>query len=718
MFRYLIVASMPDRLHLPDELRRLPHAAGICVVLALLAWSPTGQSEEARRAALISAEDARGQGPQGVQPILDGLRVATIRSMAIRAIGRLERPELIRHIVPYLSDPGASGTTANALAQSLRGVASRPDRGPSDRALVDSVFRLLRDRARVEKDWAALGEIARSIGRLPYDDPRQARQADSLLSAMVTPDLDPVEAIPAMAGIAHGLYSLARARRTLGDLSPGAIDWLRSAARFVRGAESDARVRRLAWLALNAAGVADRRTVLLSSSDPDAQVRRLSVAALPNVTDSAFQRDRLAHASFDRDPMVRLEWIRVYRQMVAARDCRPLLAATRDAIHHVRLAAIDALGAPCPQRDTVIATLVGIIESGPVDVASRSGWGDSWHGRAHALTALSRVDPVTAQPLLRRDSRHPVWQVRMYVARGAAAARDTALLSTLAFDETGSVREAAIQGLSTVVGHLADLVYVRALRSPDYHVVLAAARALEGAPVVDSVRPAVLEALVRLSREERQTSRDPRLELLARLREMGDARDTTQLRQLLGDVDEAVAREAAIVMNALTGASRYTMAARRVSTAVPPPAGHVRARITMSEASGGGYFDLTLDADEAPMTVARVLLLIRQGYYNGLTFHRVVPNFVVQGGSPGMNEYVGDGPFLRDEPGLAHHERGTVGISTRGRDTGDAQWFINLVDNYRLDHEYTVFARIIGGMDVVDRMLEGDVMESVRVLPN
>jgi cyclophilin family peptidyl-prolyl cis-trans isomerase len=82
-----------------------------------------------------------------------------------------------------------------------------------------------------------------------------------------------------------------------------------------------------------------------------------------------------------------------------------------------------------------------------------------------------------------------------------------------------------------------------------------------------------------------------------------------------------------------------------------------------------------------------------------------------------MNEYVGDGPFMRDELGLSHHRRGTLGISTRGRDTGDAQWFINMVDNFRLDHEYSVFATIVSGMDVVDRILEGDVIESVRVVP-
>ena len=137
-----------------------------------------------------------------------------------------------------------------------------------------------------------------------------------------------------------------------------------------------------------------------------------------------------------------------------------------------------------------------------------------------------------------------------------------------------------------------------------------------------------------------------------------------------------------------------------------------RLRITMSR---GGIMELRLLADDAPATVARVTRLAREGYYNGLTFHRVEPTFVLQGGSPRANEYAGDGPFMRDEPGPAHN-RGTLGISTRGRDTGDAQLFVNLVDSPRLDHVFTVFAVIERGLDVADAVLEGDVMTRVELV--
>jgi cyclophilin family peptidyl-prolyl cis-trans isomerase len=134
--------------------------------------------------------------------------------------------------------------------------------------------------------------------------------------------------------------------------------------------------------------------------------------------------------------------------------------------------------------------------------------------------------------------------------------------------------------------------------------------------------------------------------------------------------------------------------------------------ITMAD---GGVVELELLPGDAPVTVWRFASLARKGYYNGLTFHRIVPNFVVQGGSPGASEYVGDARFMRDEEGLASHVRGAVGVSTRGRDTGDAQLYFDLVDLPRLDHDYTVFARVQSGMPVVDRMLEGAKIATVTV---
>jgi len=136
----------------------------------------------------------------------------------------------------------------------------------------------------------------------------------------------------------------------------------------------------------------------------------------------------------------------------------------------------------------------------------------------------------------------------------------------------------------------------------------------------------------------------------------------------------------------------------------------------MAPSSGGGRFIVQLFPSEAPATVARVLRLVRQGFYEGKVFQRVEPNFVVQGGGPDANEYVGDATFMRDELTARTHARGTVGISARGRDTGDGQWFINLVDNPLLDHEFTVFGAIREGRAAAEAILEGDRIGKIELL--
>jgi cyclophilin family peptidyl-prolyl cis-trans isomerase len=133
------------------------------------------------------------------------------------------------------------------------------------------------------------------------------------------------------------------------------------------------------------------------------------------------------------------------------------------------------------------------------------------------------------------------------------------------------------------------------------------------------------------------------------------------------------------------------------------------------ELESGKQFEAELLVDVAPLTAVRVARLARKGYYHTLTFHRVVPNFVVQGGGPAGNEYSGARDFMPDELSDVSHARGTIGISTRGRDTGDAQLFVNLRDNPRLDYDYTVFARITAGLDAVDGVQEGERIRRIVV---
>jgi cyclophilin family peptidyl-prolyl cis-trans isomerase len=301
----------------------------------------------------------------------------------------------------------------------------------------------------------------------------------------------------------------------------------------------------------------------------------------------------------------------------------------------------------------------------------------------------------------------------------AVAVKDAARLEQLAGDAEPNVRTAAIDGLRRLGSPAAARAAILALESDDYQLLRSAAIALRGvaAPDREHAIKALVIALRRVSARHTDTSRDPRVAMLERLEELLPADRVNEVAAFTGDFDRAV-REVALRIVAKGGQKpvpedlreRYPYQPSRADLAALP------ASATL-QMEGGGTVVLELLGSEAPVTVARFVQLARAGYYDGLTFHRVVPNFVIQGGSPAANEYVGINDHMRDEVGLWPHVRGAVGISTRGRDTGDAQIFIDLVDNPRLDHQYTVFAQVLNGIDVVDKILEGDVIERVEILP-
>jgi cyclophilin family peptidyl-prolyl cis-trans isomerase len=128
-----------------------------------------------------------------------------------------------------------------------------------------------------------------------------------------------------------------------------------------------------------------------------------------------------------------------------------------------------------------------------------------------------------------------------------------------------------------------------------------------------------------------------------------------------------------------------------------------------------GRIEVHLNVVEAPLASATYVALARQGFFNGLTFHRVVPGFVIQGGDPRGDGTGGPGFTLRDEVGQRPYGRGVVGIALAGKDTGGSQLFITLAPQPHLDGTYPVLGWVAEGMDVVDRIQPGDVIERVEV---
>ena len=134
------------------------------------------------------------------------------------------------------------------------------------------------------------------------------------------------------------------------------------------------------------------------------------------------------------------------------------------------------------------------------------------------------------------------------------------------------------------------------------------------------------------------------------------------------------------------------------------------ANLLTLELSNGGTVVIQMRPDLAPHHVERVQTLVRQGFYNGLTFHRVIPGFMAQGGDPtGTGEGGSKLPDLKAEFTAMPFLRGTVGAArTDQPDTANSQFFIMFVPNSSLDNKYTVFGRVISGMDAVDKIAPGE----------
>ncbi|MEK7775540.1 MAG: peptidylprolyl isomerase [Candidatus Zixiibacteriota bacterium] len=128
-----------------------------------------------------------------------------------------------------------------------------------------------------------------------------------------------------------------------------------------------------------------------------------------------------------------------------------------------------------------------------------------------------------------------------------------------------------------------------------------------------------------------------------------------------------------------------------------------------------GDFKMELNFQLAPLTVLHFLSLIKDEFYDGLSFHRVVPNFVVQGGDPRGDGSGSPGYMIRCEYTNAPYKRGTVGIATSGKDTGGSQWFVTLSPQPHLEGRYTVFAEVTSGMEVVDEIVPGDIIQSIII---
>jgi cyclophilin family peptidyl-prolyl cis-trans isomerase/HEAT repeat protein len=257
----------------------------------------------------------------------------------------------------------------------------------------------------------------------------------------------------------------------------------------------------------------------------------------------------------------------------------------------------------------------------------------------------------------------------------------------------------------------------RQLLSPDVIVRATAASLLAEKPEGEDFAPLVAA----FGRARADVMNDAKLALLAAIAEHRSEQAEAALVKALDDEDHLVRRRAVELLKKFeinqakyeprigtVTTHRDDAFYRRVSERLGKK---VYARLTTAR----GPVTIELFPNDAPLTVENFIALAEKGFYNGLTFHRVVPNFVIQGGDPRGDGEGGPGYQIRCEINRRPYGRGAVGMALSGKDTGGSQFFVTHSPQPHLDGGYTVFGQVVEGMDAVDRIARGDVIEKVTI---
>jgi len=450
------------------------------------------------------------------------------------------------------------------------------------------------------------------------------------------------------------------------------------------------------------------------ASSPSSEVRALVARALarPAVGDSlaALATSTLARLANDTAPHVR---VNVARSAATLGQADLVARLTTDGDANVRIAAAQSAVAPV---------------AGPLPrlyFERIYGADTSWMFRKSIMESAFRagIRLAVATAWLRSSD----WRQRAAVAEAMGGSRSPTTLEdldNLTRDPDGRVRAATFRAL----GEFADsgdasprvrTMLLVALRDPDLFARAAAIDALGGRPVASEV-PFVL-ASYRLSAADRD--KDARL---AAIRFFAAAwrRDSAaftrgmieNIRALPAPADPAE-RRVANGFSLLSGwggaspageaASWYEEVVQQLVVADSQPVAEI--------VTERGTIVVSLLGRDAPLTVQNFVTLARRGFYDGLRFHRVVPNFVVQDGDPRGDGNGGPGYQIRDELNPVRYDRGVVGMALSGPDTGGSQYFITHSAQPHLDGHYTAFGRVVSGFDVLDRIVQGDQIRRIRV---
>jgi len=596
--------------------------------------------------------------PEGVPPLVRLLQTdpdPEVRQMAAFALGLIGDPSAVEPLRAAVADPVpmVAGRAAEALGL-MNDAASAPAIGKMVASHAAAAASVAPDDARAEVNPPA------DAFRLGVYALARLKNFDAIAASVLAPDGQPrVQWWP----VAYALQRIEDKRALPTLLMLSAVEPVYTRAFAIKGLG-----------ALRDASAVPVLLPLIEPSRATSAVTIEAIRALGRIGDAGAQ-PVLTKFLYTRglNPAARAETLLALGESAGDVSVDDFVDFLGDPLPTVRLAALQGFS---KRGDDTFLTVLSGLDPDP-----------HWSVRAGLATILGSQDPERSlprlTPMLGDTDARVIPSVLSAMTKLKAPGMAKILFEHLAKDDVG-IRSAAASN----IGELKPDGGIEAL--------VAAYKRGEADLVIDT-RAAVLEALSKY----------------------GAAAAVPTLRTGLGDKDWAVRVKAAELLKGLDPTIETASAIR------PAPSTGIQyetpSLITPSVSphvfieTEKGAIEIELDVLDAPITAANFVTLARKGYFDGLSFHRVVPNFVIQGGDPRGDGDGGPGYTIRDELNQEPYLRGTVGMALAWRDTGGSQFFITHSPQPHLDARYTVFGRVVSGMEVVDAINPWDVIRRIRV---
>lgn len=392
--------------------------------------------------------------------------------------------------------------------------------------------------------------------------------------------------------------------------------------------------------------------------------------------------------------------------------CKPILDRFDSMIATVKVKAVQALAeCGCFQRQ--------FLEN------------DNPNVRGAALLSYAKLHKDETLPLLQVVSEQQNWLLRWYAAQAASSLTpDMAipLLTKLSKDPDSGVRLAALDSLANFLPRTAEIL-VPLLKSSDFAERATAADAL-GRTKDPKYLPLLMQAY-QVSTDA--TEIEGRIAVLDVLADYKDFQILPLYEKALLDPEYTIRNHAVEGIKKFAGSrffwegkvhdpDDFLYSTAKVSKAIAEkypadygdPVPDYLAEVDLEK----GRIVIRLLGSEAPIHTFNFKKLAEQNFYNGLRIHRVVPNFVVQGGDPRGDGWGGAGDIVHDQINRKLYRKGMVGMPIAGKDTGGSQFFITLSRQPHLDGNYTIFGEVISGMEFVDSTEIGDKILKVQIKPS